>query len=61
MHSDHADPRTHDLGRAKGPVGFQNVAVVVDLRFQAARSYSLISPPSTGRHLIRARSGSGAG
>jgi hypothetical protein len=35
------------------PVGFQNSAIDSDLRIQAARSYSLISPPSTGRRLIR--------
>ena len=54
-----ADVRFHCWGGA-GPVGFQNSAVAVDLRFQAARSYSLVSPPSTGRRLIR-RSRSGAG
>ena len=43
------------------PVGFQNSATGADLRFQAARSYSLISPPRTGRRLIRWRSRSGAG
>jgi hypothetical protein len=43
------------------PVGFQNSAVGVDLRFQAARSYSLIRPPRIGRHLIRCWSRSGAG
>jgi hypothetical protein len=35
------------------PVGFQNSTVRVHLRLQAARSYSLTSPPSTGRRLIR--------
>lgn len=33
-------------------VGFQNSATAADLRFQAARSYSLISPPRIGRRLI---------
>ena len=36
-----------------GPVGFLDSATGADLRFQAARSYSLISPPRTGRRLIR--------
>jgi DNA-directed RNA polymerase specialized sigma24 family protein len=38
---------------APDPVGFQNLAACVDLLFQAARSYSLIIPPRTGRRLIR--------
>jgi len=33
------------------PVGFQNSATGVDLGFYAARSYSLMRPPSTGRAL----------
>ena len=34
------------------PVGFQNPVAPDDQRFQAARSYSLISPPRTGRRRI---------
>jgi hypothetical protein len=44
------------VGDLTGPpprgVGFQNLAACVDLLFQAARSYSLISPPRMGRRLI---------
>ena len=35
------------------PVGFQNSATGLDLGFYAARSYSLMRPPRTGRRLIR--------
>jgi hypothetical protein len=35
------------------PAGFQNRASGDDLRVHAARSYSLISPPRTGRRLTR--------
>ena len=34
-------------------VGFQNSATGPDLGFYAARSYSLMRPPRTGRRLIR--------
>jgi hypothetical protein len=34
------------------PVGFQNSATGPDLGFYAARSYSLMRPPRTGRRLI---------
>jgi hypothetical protein len=34
------------------PVGFQYSAARADQRLQAARSYSLINPPRTGRRLI---------
>jgi hypothetical protein len=34
------------------PVGFQNSATGVDLGFYAARSYSLMRPPRTGRRWI---------
>jgi hypothetical protein len=37
---------------AAPPVGFQNSATDVDLVFYAARSYSLMRPPRTGRRLI---------
>jgi uncharacterized protein (TIGR03086 family) len=43
-------------GRARtsrDPVGFQNSATAIDLGFYAARSYSLMKPPRTGRRLIR--------
>ena len=36
-------------------VGFQNSATGPDLGFYAARSYSLMRPPRTGRRLIRFR------
>ena len=45
--------------RQSYPVGFQNVAVVPDQRFQAAASYSLRSPPRTGRRQILSSTGSG--
>jgi hypothetical protein len=35
------------------PVGFQNSATSPELGFYAARSYSLMRPPRTGRRLIR--------
>jgi hypothetical protein len=35
------------------PVGFQNSAADPELGFYAARSYSLMRPPRTGRRLIR--------
>ena len=35
------------------PVGFQNSATGPDLGFYAARSYSLMRPPRTGRRRIR--------
>jgi hypothetical protein len=38
---------------AANPVGFQNSAAGPDLRFYAARSYSLMRPPRTGRRWIR--------
>src|SRR5690349_12374085 len=34
------------------PVGCQNLAIVAGQTFQAARSYSLMGPPRTGRRLI---------
>ena len=34
-------------------VGFQNLVTCAEQQFHAARSYSLIKPPRTGRHLIR--------
>jgi hypothetical protein len=42
-------------------VGFHNSATGLDLGFYAARSYSLMRPPRTGRRLIRsvARSATG--
>ena len=41
------------------PVGCQNSATASEQRFQAAASYSLISPPRMGRRRILARIGSG--
>jgi hypothetical protein len=35
-----------------GGVGCQNVAMVLDQRFQAAASYSLMRPPRIGRRRI---------
>jgi hypothetical protein len=42
-------------------VGFQNLATGPDLGFYAARSYSLMRPPRTGRRLIRSRERSATG
>ena len=42
-------------------VGFQNSATDVDLVFYAARSYSLMRPPRTGRRLICSWERSAAG
>lgn len=36
-------------------VGFHNSATGLDLGFYAARSYSLMRPPRTGRRLLRSR------
>ena len=46
---------------ARCPVGFQNSATGPDLVFYAARSYSLMRPPRTGRRLIRSREKSATG
>ena len=43
------------------PVGFRNSATRPDLGFYAARSYSLMRPPRTGRRLIRSWERSAAG
>jgi hypothetical protein len=61
--------RVSDMGRGMNgrgatgdrPVGFQNSAAAADLRFQAAGSYSLITPPRTGRRRILRWTGSGTG
>ena len=42
-------------------VGFHNSATGYDLGFYAARSYSLMRPPRTGRRLIRWRERSATG
>ena len=42
-------------------VGFQNSATGLDLGFYAARSYSLMRPPRTGRRRIRSWERSAAG
>jgi hypothetical protein len=50
----HAVAQLRELvGADIGPVGFQNSATAPDLGFYAARSYSLMRPPRTGRRLIR--------
>jgi hypothetical protein len=58
-------PTTSDSARklrnTRRPVGFQNSATVSDQRFQAAGSYSLMSPPRTGRRRILPRAGWGTG
>jgi hypothetical protein len=51
----------YDTSVNHGPVGFQNAALVPDQRFQAAASYSLMSPPRIGRRRIRPWTGSGTG
>ena len=52
----------HRPGRPRpAPVGFQNSATGPDLAFYAARSYSLMRPPRTGRRLIRLRERSATG
>jgi hypothetical protein len=49
------DSRTPTTGlmRSVMPVGFQKSASCVEQRFHAARSYSLIRPPRTGRRVMR--------
>ena len=42
-------------------MGFQNSASTLDLLLYAARSYSLMRPPRTGRRLIRSRAKSARG
>ena len=46
-------PRRADCHWPGRPVGFQNSATGPDLGFYAARSYSLMRPPRTGRRLTR--------
>ena len=46
---------------AEAAVGFQNSATGPDLGFYAARSYSLMMPPRTGRRWIRFRERSATG
>ena len=48
-------------GAPYGLWGSRTQAVGVDQQFQATRSYSLMSPPSTGWRLIRGRSRFGTG
>jgi hypothetical protein len=60
-----ATPRTTPewdafISGVKLGVVFQNSAMCAEVRLQAARSYSLISPPRTDRRLIRCRSRRGA-
>jgi hypothetical protein len=51
------DPRAADqcqeVRNTRHPVGCQNSAMLPDLRFQAAASYSFRSPPKIGRLRIR--------
>ena len=42
----------HGQPAARDPVGCQNSAMVPDQRFEAAASYSLMSPPKIGRRRI---------
>ena len=60
------DPLTARQARARttasaDPAGFQKSAMSLDLVFYAARSYSLMRPPRTGRRLIRSRERSATG
>jgi hypothetical protein len=41
------------VGAGRRPVGFQKSVAHAEQQLYAARSYSLIKPPRTGRHLIR--------
>jgi hypothetical protein len=50
-----------DLGSVPERAGFQNSATGLDLGIYAARSYSLMRPPRTGRRLIRCWEISAAG
>jgi hypothetical protein len=60
-----ARPGDHRTGQAPagrgGGVRFQNSAIGPDLGFYAARSYSLMRPPRTGRRWIRSRERSATG
>src|SRR5438477_11453603 len=51
----------HGVLAVRHPVGFQNSAAGPDLGFYAARSYSLMRPPRTGRRLICLRERSATG
>jgi hypothetical protein len=55
-----APRKQRHTARRVSPVGFQNSAGGLDVRFYAARSYSLISPPRIGRRLICWQPRSGA-
>jgi hypothetical protein len=53
-----------DLRARRGfpqPVGFQHSATSPDLGFYAARSYSLMRPPRTGRRWVRSLERSATG
>ena len=56
-----ASPRRSVRCAVPGPVRFQNSAIGPDLGFYAARSYSLMRPPRTGRRWIRFRERSATG
>ena len=49
---DHGQPWGIMIIRVPAPVGCQNSATAFDQGFYQARSYSLMSPPGTGRRLI---------
>ena len=55
MAGEAAGPLDDQGGKApcRWPVGFQNLATGLDLGFYAARWYSLMRPPRTGRRWIR--------
>src|SRR5262249_21492517 len=53
--------RVHPRRPRALPVGFQNSATGPGLVFYAARSYSLVRPPGTGRRSIRFRDRSATG
>jgi hypothetical protein len=48
-----ADQAASRLAAGSVPAGFQNSATGAELGFYAARSYSLMRPPRTGRRWIR--------
>src|ERR1039457_1637038 len=54
-------PPRDEPGERGEPVGFLNSATGVELGFYAARSYSLMRPPRTGRRLICSHERSAAG
>jgi hypothetical protein len=59
--SDTADVRRFGIDAGSFLVGFQNSVTGDDLGFYAARSYSLMRLPRTGRRWIRSWERSGTG